>query len=139
MPKIKITKRTVEALKVATKDYIAFDVDLPGFGVRVMPSGKRFFLVQYRRHGRTRRVMIGQYGVVTAELARREAIIMLGSVDGEVVIIPRRRHPVRTHYEPQSEAATRHMLVSATGIVAALSFGCLFVGIFVSTLLPRLS
>jgi integrase len=82
MPKIKITKRTIEALKVATKDYIAFDVDLPGFGVRVMPSGKRFFLVQYRRHGRTRRVMIGQYGVVTAELARREAIIMLGSVRG---------------------------------------------------------
>lgn len=47
-----------------------------------MPSGKRFFLVQYRRHGRTRRVMIGQYGVVTAELARREATIKLGSVRG---------------------------------------------------------
>ncbi|MEA2917629.1 MAG: hypothetical protein QOJ15_9710 [Bradyrhizobium sp.] len=29
MAKIKITKRTVEALKVASKDYIAF-----GFGVR---------------------------------------------------------------------------------------------------------
>jgi hypothetical protein len=42
MTKIKITKRTVEALKVAGKDYIAFDTDLPGFGVRVMPSGKRF-------------------------------------------------------------------------------------------------
>ena len=38
MAKIKITKRTVEALKVAAKDYIAFDTDLPGFGVRVMPS-----------------------------------------------------------------------------------------------------
>lgn len=82
MAKIKITKRTVEALKVAAKDYIAFDTDLPGFGVRVMPSGKRFFLVQYRRHGRTRRVMIGQFGIVTAELARREATIKLGSVRG---------------------------------------------------------
>src|SRR5216683_957937 len=70
MAKIKITKRTVEALKVATKDYIAFDTDLPGFGV------------QYRRHGRTRRVMIGQFGIVTAELARREATIKLGSVRG---------------------------------------------------------
>src|SRR6185295_16520640 len=48
MAKIKITKRTVEALKVAAKDYIAFDTELPGFGVRVMPSGKRFFLIQYR-------------------------------------------------------------------------------------------
>jgi integrase len=82
MAKIKITKRTVEALRVAAKDYIAFDTDLPGFGVRVMPSGKRFFLVQYRRHGRTRRVMIGQFGIVTAELARREATIKLGSVRG---------------------------------------------------------
>jgi hypothetical protein len=45
MAKIKITKRTVEALRAATKDYIAFDTDLPGFGVRVMPSGRRFFLV----------------------------------------------------------------------------------------------
>jgi hypothetical protein len=82
MAKIKITKRTVEALRVAGRDYIAFDTDLPGFGVRVMPSGKRFFLVQYRRHGRTRRVMIGQFGIVTAELARREATAKLGSVRG---------------------------------------------------------
>jgi hypothetical protein len=47
-----------------------------------MPSGRRFFLVQYRRHGRTRRVMLGQFGIVTAELARREATIKLGSVRG---------------------------------------------------------
>jgi integrase len=80
MAKIKITKRSVESLKVTSKDYIAFDTELPGFGVRIMPSGKRFFLVQYRRHGRTRRVMIGQFGIVTAELARREATIKLGSV-----------------------------------------------------------
>src|SRR6266702_1965181 len=82
MPKIKFTKRTVEALKVSAQDYIAFDTDLPGFGVRVMPSGKRFFLVQYRRHGRTRRVMIGLFGIVTAELARREATIQTWQCTG---------------------------------------------------------
>jgi Phage integrase family/Arm DNA-binding domain len=49
----KLTKRSVEALRVRTTNYIAFDAELHGFGVRVMPSGKRFFLVQYRRHGRT--------------------------------------------------------------------------------------
>jgi hypothetical protein len=27
-------------------------------------------------------------------------------------------------YEPQSDAATRRMLASATGMAAALSFGC---------------
>ena len=82
MPKLKLTKRTIEFLEVNEKDYIVFDAELPGFGVRVMPSGKRFFLIQYRRHGRTRRVMIGQFGPVTAENARREANRLLGQVRG---------------------------------------------------------
>ena len=72
MSKEKLTKRSVEQLAVKEKDYIVFDSDLPGFGVRVMPSGKRFFLIQYRRHGRTRRVMLGQFGPVTAEIARKD-------------------------------------------------------------------
>jgi integrase len=82
VPKLKLTKRTVDSLKVNEKDYITFDSELPGFGVRIMPSGKRFFLIQYRRHGRTRRVMIGQFGPVTAENARREAMRLLGQVRG---------------------------------------------------------
>lgn len=47
-----------------------------------MPSGKRFFLIQYRRLGRTRRVMLGQFGPITAERACREATHMLGNVRG---------------------------------------------------------
>jgi len=73
----KLTKRSVEALRVQATNYIAFDAELPGFGVRIMPSGKRFFLVQYRRHGRTRRVMLGQFGPLTAEVARRRALMLL--------------------------------------------------------------
>jgi integrase len=73
----KLTKRSVEALRVQATNYIAFDAELPGFGVRIMPSGKRFFLVQYRRYGRTRRVMLGQFGPLTAELARRRALMLL--------------------------------------------------------------
>lgn len=82
MAKEKLTKRFVDRLEPREKDYIVFDEDLPGFGVRIMPSGKRFYLIQYRRHGRTRRVMIGQHGPVTAEIARREANRMLGAVRG---------------------------------------------------------
>jgi integrase len=82
MSKIKITKRAVDGLAAKDKDYIVFDTELPGFGVRVMPSGKRFFLVQYRRHGRTRRLMLGQFGPVTADKARREATLKLGNVRG---------------------------------------------------------
>jgi integrase len=76
----KLTKRSVEALRVQATNYIAFDAELPGFGVRIMPSGKRFFLVQYRRHGRTRRVMLGQFGPLTAEVARRRALMLLAQV-----------------------------------------------------------
>ncbi|PWR21612.1 site-specific integrase [Zavarzinia compransoris] len=82
MSKEKLTKRVIDKLEARDKDYIIFDSELPGFGIRVMPSGKCFFLIQYRRHGRTRRVMIGQFGPVTAEIARREAIRMLGNVRG---------------------------------------------------------
>lgn len=78
----KLTKRTIESLEIRPKNYIAFDAELPGFDVRVMPSGKRFFLVQYRRHGRTRRIMIGQFGPITAEVARQKAIALLGQARG---------------------------------------------------------
>jgi integrase/uncharacterized protein (DUF433 family) len=78
----KLTKRMVESLPKKAENYIHFDSELPGFGVRVMPSGKRFFLIQYRRHGRTRRVMLGQFGPVTAELARQQALRLLGQVKG---------------------------------------------------------
>lgn len=74
----KLTKRSVESLAVRDKDYIVFDEHLAGFGVRVMPSGKRFFLIQYRKRGRTRRVMLGQFGPVTAEVARQQAMKLLG-------------------------------------------------------------
>ncbi|OLP58892.1 integrase [Xaviernesmea oryzae] len=82
MSKTKLTKRAIEGLSTRDTDYFVFDTELPGFGIRVMPSGKRFFLIQYRRHGRTRRVMLGQFGPLTAELARREALQMLGNVRG---------------------------------------------------------
>lgn len=78
----KLTKRSIEQLSVKEKDYIVFDCELPGFGVRVMPSGRRFFLVQYRRNGRSRRVMLGMFGPVTAEIARKEATRLLGNVRG---------------------------------------------------------
>ena len=46
---------------------------------------------------------------------------------------------VRTNYESQSDAATGGMLANATGMAAASSFGRVFIGTIVSTLLPGLS
>lgn len=76
----KLTKRSVEGLSIEAKDYLVWDRDVRGFGVRVYPSGKKTYLVQYRAGRRTRRVTIGQHGVLTIDEARREAKQLLASV-----------------------------------------------------------
>jgi len=63
----KLTKRSVEALCTEAKDYLIWDRDLRGFGVRVYPSGKKTYLVRYRVGRRTRRITIGQHGALTSE------------------------------------------------------------------------
>ena len=68
----KITKRAVDALQPnSDRDVFAWDNELRGFGVRVKPSGVKTFLIQYRNgEGRTRRLVLGQYGALTPENAR---------------------------------------------------------------------
>ena len=72
--------RVVDAAEARGKDYVIWDDDLPGFGLRVFASGKRSYLIQYRSAGRSRRYTIGVHGVWTPELARKEAKIQLGRV-----------------------------------------------------------
>lgn len=76
----KLTKRFVEAVEPEAKGQAIWDDELPGFGLRVYPSGKRSYIVQYRARGRSRRYTIGLHGVWTAETARREAKALLGNV-----------------------------------------------------------
>lgn len=58
-----------------------WDTDVRGFGVRVKPSGTKTFIIQYRNvERRTRRFVIGQYGVLTVEVARDLAKKKLASV-----------------------------------------------------------
>jgi hypothetical protein len=76
----KLTKRVVDAAEPREKDYVIWDNDLPGFGLRVLVSGKRSYLIQYRSLGRSRRYTIGLHGVWTPDSARREAKVQLGRV-----------------------------------------------------------
>jgi hypothetical protein len=76
----KLTKRVVEAAEPQSRDYVIWDDELPGFGLRVFVSGKRSYLIQYRSTGRSRRYTIGLHGVWTPELARKEARVQLGRV-----------------------------------------------------------
>ena len=84
MPSDKIAKRTVDSLHPEGKVDYLWDTELSGFGVKVLPSGKKTYLVQYRlggRGGRTRRYTIGKHGSPwTPDTARAEAKKILGAV-----------------------------------------------------------
>lgn len=78
----KLTKRAVESIQPhQINELLIWDSELKGFGVRVFPTGRRTYFIQYRNaHGNTRRKKIGVHGIITAELAREEAKKLLGDV-----------------------------------------------------------
>jgi integrase len=84
MPAGRITKRTVDALKAMGKEYVHWDGELTGFGVRVRPSGSMSFVAVYRTGGRNtplRRVTIGTVGKIEADKARAEARQIIGQAE----------------------------------------------------------
>lgn len=77
----RLSKRTVDGLEARAKEYFVWDEELRGFGLRVAPSGRKGYIVQYRDGGgRTRRLRLGLHGVVTAEEARKDARDKLAAV-----------------------------------------------------------
>ena len=83
MATVRITKRAVDAIEPRSVDAYLWDQDLPGFGLKVTPAGRKVYLVQYRlggRKGRTRRVTIGRHGELTPTQARAEAKRLLGEI-----------------------------------------------------------
>lgn len=78
----KLTKRVVESIEShETNELLIWDSELKGFGVRIFPTGRRTYFVQYRNQfGGTRRKKIGVHGIITADQAREEAKKLLGDV-----------------------------------------------------------
>ncbi len=75
-----ISKRTVDALSVQDRDAVFWDDRLPGFGVRVYPSGSKVYVVQSRHRGRSKRFTLGRHGVITADAARHEAALIISRI-----------------------------------------------------------
>ena len=77
---LRLSARTVGRLSVAERDAIFWDRDLPGFGVRVYPSGTKAYVVQSRGEGRSRRITIGRQGAITANEARGRAARIIARI-----------------------------------------------------------
>jgi integrase len=80
----RITKRVVDGLKPRAREFAVWDSKLPGFGVRVRPTGAMSYIVVYRagsgRGAPVRRYTIANVGKATPETARRRAKGILGAV-----------------------------------------------------------
>jgi integrase len=80
MAQLKLTKTVVEGLQPSAREQVIWDATLPGFGVRVKPTGVRSYVVQYRTRedGTSRRMTIGQHGPrLTFEQAKKQARALL--------------------------------------------------------------
>lgn len=67
-------------LPLRDHEYCIWDTQLPGFGLRVRPSGKYYWFVRLRHRGKHRRTSLGCTRDVDAELARTQARRLLAEV-----------------------------------------------------------
>ncbi|MCB9702772.1 MAG: tyrosine-type recombinase/integrase [Myxococcales bacterium] len=73
-----ITNASLRALKPRAQAYEITDARLPGFVVRVLPSGKKVFFVRHRPRGRDERVRLGLWSdALSLDEARRQAMVIL--------------------------------------------------------------
>ena len=80
MEKPKLTKTVLDGLETRANDYVTWCGELSGFGVRMRPTGRRSFIVQYDFKGRSRKVTVGTYPVLTVQQAREKAKDLLAKV-----------------------------------------------------------
>ena len=110
-----LTKRAIDAAKPREERYFLWCASLPGFGVRVYPSGRKVFVTQVRVGRGQRRVTIGPFGPFTVEQARTRAKgIIQAAADG--------RDPQREKQETRqaitvAELCEEYMQAARAGLV----------------------
>lgn len=111
----KISKRTIDALRSATKNHFLWDTDLKGFGAKITPAGSISYVIQFRMGGReasTRRYTIGAHGSPwTPSTARAEAerllILVAQGVDPVDADKQRRREAVDLAFDNYADFFAR--------------------------------
>lgn len=80
----KLTKREVESLKPTATDYFVWEQELSGFGVRVFPTGRIQFVLQYRYGRKSRRMNLGRFGALSVEQARKLAFDAMTKLHNDI-------------------------------------------------------
>ena len=71
MPRLKLTKTVVDAAQPKKDPYELRDAAIPGFLLKVTPTGRKVFMVAYvANNGQRRKPAIGRFGEITVEQAR---------------------------------------------------------------------
>lgn len=112
----RLTKRIVDGVTPGEKPYFLWCSDLPGFGVRVFPSGKCIYYADYRNsEGARRRMSLGHHGKLTTEEARKEAMKTLGGVlKGED---PVEERMTRRNSMTVAELCDRYLRAAEAGLI----------------------
>ena len=95
MPKSRLTQRRVDALKPRKKTLDVRDCVIRGFGVRIMPSGRKCYFLHSQMDGKRIWQSIGDARAMTLEYAREQATSLL---------------VLRSRSDDESPAATASML-----------------------------
>ncbi len=70
---MKLTTKSIRAFEYHGGWDVRWDDVVTGLGVRNYPSGKKAFVLSYRAQGRKRLMVLGRYGTVTLDEARKQA------------------------------------------------------------------
>ena len=88
----KLTKKSVDDANGLPKPYLIWDSELRGFGLLVLPTGVKTYILQYRNGARrSRRLTIGRHGALTVSDAReiaREATVAVAKGNDPVASKP---------------------------------------------------
>jgi len=104
----RLTKTRIDKLKPdPSREAFEWCVDPRRFGVRVSPTGRKTFVIQYTFHGRTRRYAIGTFGSITVDQARARAKDLFSEIAKGVD--PSRERRVNRSAPSISELADRYM------------------------------
>ena len=72
--RLRLNDKTVrEQIPEEDRAYQVFDTEIRGLSIRVMPSGERSFVMDYRFAGRQRRMAIGRWPEWSVTAARERA------------------------------------------------------------------